>query len=413
MPDNWKRNLAVLSFAQLLTMIGFATYRPFIAYYVQDLGATTFEQATTWVAAFESGNAAAMMLVSPFWGTLADRHGRKLMLIRATGAGALTAFAMGLATTPGQLVALRVLQGVLCGTVSASLAMVATQTPERHLGYALGVMQTVQYVGMSLGPIVGGYAGDALGYRAVFPVSAGVIGVALILVVVFVRERFVPPPKEERTGAQKGSRVAGMLTGTTISLLLTLGAIRLAMGILTPVLSLYVKSLAPDHARVATLAGAVLSVTALTSSLAALAVGRMGDRLGLKRVLLVCSIGVSLTYVPQAFVRTTAQLLVMRAIQGAFVGGMMPMATALLAKSTPSSRRGVVFGVANSVTSGARALGPVLGAAIANSWGMRSAFVTTSVVLLVVSAGIAVGVSPPTASEAEAATLACERASAS
>ena len=394
MADNWKRNLTVLSLAQLLTMIGFGSYRPFMAYYLQDIGAATFEQAIAWLAAFESGNAFAMMLASPFWGTLADRHGRKLMLMRATGAGAVTALLMTFARTPGQLVALRITQGLLCGTVSASLAMVATQTPERHLGYALGVMQTVQYVGHAVGPFFGGLTADSLGYRAVFLASAATIALALVLVVGFVKERFVAPIAEPTTAGRPRSRLRGMLTGTTVVLLLTLGALRFGMAVLTPVLSLFVKSLSPDTTRVATLAGAAVSVTALTSSIAALVAGRLGDRFGLKRVLLVCSLGVAAAYAAQATARTTTQLLLLRAIQGVFVGGTMPMATALLARSTPTSRRGVVFGISNSVTSGARALGPIVGAAVANLLGMRSVFLTAAAIVLGVSAGIGIAVRP-------------------
>jgi DHA1 family multidrug resistance protein-like MFS transporter len=230
--------------------------------------------------------------------------------------------------------------------------------------------------------------------------SAATIGVALLLVVGVVQERFTPPTDPERTGVGARRRLAGMLTGTTLVLLLTLGALRFGMAVLTPVLSLFVKSLTPDHSRVATLAGATLSVTALTSSAAALAAGRLGDRLGLKRVLLVCSFGVAAAYAAQSLAQTTTQLLLMRAVQGVFVGGTMPMATALLARSTPSSRRGAVFGVSNSVTSGARALGPIVGAAVANVWGMRSVFLTTSAIVLAVSIGIGLAVNANVGSEA-------------
>lgn len=125
---NWKRNLIVLSMVQLATMIGFSGYHPFVAYYMLDLGVANAAEAATWMAAFNSGAAVAMMIASPIWGMLGDRHGRKIMLVRATIAGCVFTFLMGMATDPTQLVILRVIQGMFSGTVVAAITLVATGT---------------------------------------------------------------------------------------------------------------------------------------------------------------------------------------------------------------------------------------------------------------------------------------------
>ena len=267
------------------------------------------------------------------------------------------------------------------------------------MGFALGTMQTAQFVGQSLGPVFGGLAADRIGYRSVFPISSGLIACSFLLVALFAQERFVAPSRSPspEDGAGRGRRLLAMLTGTTLALLLALGTLRFAASVLSPVLSLYVKELSMSDRNIATVAGAVLSVTALTSSVAALIFGRLGDRLGLKRVLLVCCVGVALVHIPQALVSNTTQLLALRALQGIFVGGTMPTATALLARNTPGERRGIVFGLSNSVQAGGRALGPVLGAAIANLWGMRSVFLATSAVFFGVASTIALAVRSETA----------------
>jgi len=166
------------------------------------------------------------------------------------------------------------------------------------------------------------------------------------------------------------------------------------MNVVSPVLPLYVKALRPDASHIATLAGATMSVTALTSSLAALAIGRLGDRHGQKPVLIACVLGAVGIYIPQALVSTPWQLLALRAIEGVFVGGMTPASNALLAKSTPASRRGAAFGISASVGSAGRAMGPLAGAAAANGWGMRSAFLATAGVYAIVAAVAALGVRP-------------------
>ena len=277
----WRRNLYVLCFSQLLTMIGFSSYFSFIPYYLQEeLGARTFAEATAWLAVFQTGGAIAMMVSAPIWGSLADRYGRKMMLIRATGAGAILAFVMSLAQSPAQLAAIRVMQGIFCGTVGAATAMVATQTPEEHLGFGLGLMQTAQFLAMAIGPVVGGLAADSLGYRAVFPISSALMAVALLLVLIIVKERFVARPVRRRTGERSRRGLSGSLTRGTWALLASLGTISFAMAVLSPIMSLYIKSLDPSAPRLATLAGTVTSVSAITSSLAAIGIGRLGDKVG-------------------------------------------------------------------------------------------------------------------------------------
>ena len=395
--SRWKRNIIVLCFAQLFTMLGFGAYFPFIPYYMQDLGAANYEEAMSWFAAFQTSGAIAMMVASPVWGRLADRYGRKPMLVRATSAGAILAFTLTLARSPMQLVLVRALQGIFCGTVSASITMVATETPEEHLGMGLGVMQTAQFVGQAIGPLVGGLAADSFGYRAVFPMSSVLMIVALGSIVLLVKERFRPPERQPGPFRLRLGREAlsSFMKRSTVVLLITLGSIRFGAAVLGPILSLYVKSLSPGSTHLATLAGSVVSVSAFTSSAAALGIGHLGDRVGQKLLLIACCIGVALTYVPQAFVSSVWQLLALRALQGAFLGGTIPTATALLARSIEPSKRGTVFGLANSVQAGARAAGPVIGAGVANAWGLSSVFLVTGGVFAIISAMVGALVGAP------------------
>ena len=391
----WKRNAIILCLAQLLTLTGFSSYFSFIPFYIQELGVSDYQEVLSWLATFSSGAAVAMMFSAPLWGSLADRYGRKMMLIRATAAGAILAFLMGLAQSPLQLVILRILQGAFCGTVSASLTMVTTETPEEHLGMWLGMMQTTQFVGHAVGPLIGGLAADAFGYRTVFTISSIMMALSVTMVTFLVKERFQPRKKTARSASGR-ERIATLLTRSTVALLLLLGSVRFATAVLSPILSLYVQSLSADATRIATLAGAVTSVAAITCSLSALAIGRLGDKLSQKAVLIVCSVGLALLQIPQAFVSSASQLLIWRALQGVFYGGTMPTANALLAKSTPSSRRGTIFGLATSVMAGGRALGPIVGAGVAGAWGMPSVFLVTAAAFAVISAiaGFMVKVTP-------------------
>jgi len=386
---SWKRNLVVLCLAQLLTMVGFTSYFPSIPFLIQEMGVTSTSETASWLAAFWSGGSIAMMIASPIWGSLSDRWGRKVMLVRATAAGAILAFVMSLVQTPQQLIVVRVLQGVFCGTVSASITLVATQTPDEHLGFSLGAMQTAQFVGQALGPLVGGVIADALGIRRVFVVSAIMMAVSVTLTITLVREkRQEADPDAAGDQAPQDGFWAGMRTALSrdiLMLLLGMACVSLAYAVVSPIMSLYVQSLAPDSERLSTLAGAAVSVSAVTSAVASLAVGRLGDRHGQKAVLVVCGFCAMAIHIPQAWVNAIWQLLVLRAFQGVFLGGMTPTANALLAKITPEERRGTVFGISSSFSAGGRAVGPAIGAGVAAAFGMPPVFLVTAGIFCMVA----------------------------
>ena len=388
---HWKRNLFVLCAAQFLTLAGFSLYMSFIPYYIQVLGAYTDEAAMSWTAAIQTGGALSMMVAAPVWGSLADRYGRKMMLLRATGAGAVMAFLLGLAVNPAQLLVLRVFQGALCGTAAAAMTLVATGTPDAALGRALGMMQMVSFVSHAVGPFVGGLAADSFGYRAVFPMAAVLILVALLGVIFLVHEdKGSMAVRSRRARFRFGRAMLRNVAGADALILIgALAGTSLAASTLSPVLSLYIKSLAPGSDRLATLAGALTAVSSVTASTAALGIGYFGDRFGQRRALIACTLGVAAVAIPQAFVTTAGQLAILRGVHGMFVGGIMPTANALLAQATTKERRGSVLGLASGAQAGGRALGPTVGAATAAAWGMGSAFLVNGALFLALSALVA------------------------
>jgi len=251
------------------------------------------------------------------------------------------------------------------------------------------MMQTAQFVGNAVGPLLGGMVSDTYGSRTVFWVSSVLMAISLTGILLLVRERRLPERRASMGGRQP--IFAGMrqvLSGGSAALLAALASVSFGAAVVAPTLSLYVQSLAPDAPNVATVAGAVTAASAVTSSLAAFMLGRAGDRLGQRKVLVICLLGSAALFFPQAMVRTPYGLLVVRAAQGAFMGGVMPAGNALLARMTPPGRRGSVFGVANSLQAAGRAVGPLVGAAVGGAWTIQSSFVMAGIVFLAIWAWV-------------------------
>jgi DHA1 family multidrug resistance protein-like MFS transporter len=164
-------------------------------------------------------------------------------------------------------------------------------------------------------------------------------------------------------------RSRALLTVLGIELMMRLGA-----RIREPVLPLFVQTLVPDEARMASLVGLITGLGAATSAVGAVLLGRASDRLSYRTVLLICALGAFVVYIPQFFVTTPVQLLILQAVAGVAMGGGLAAIGALLANLSPEGRQGAVYGLDWSVVSMANGLGPMAGAAVAMGLGLRGPF---------------------------------------
>ena len=391
MAVNWRRNLYALCAAQMLAIVAFSLRAPFLPFYLADLGATSTEAQTLWSGIINAAGAGVMAITAPFWGTIADRYGRKPMLIRAMLAAVITIGLMSLATEVWHLLALRLIEGALTGTVTAATALVAAGTPKDRLGYGLGLIQTAVFSGASLGPLAGGFLGAQIGYRATFLVASAMMAAAALLVFFFVREQFTP---QQRVTTSGRGRVGVWSLVTTSRVLLTMviamAVIRLASSAVQPIMPLFVEQLAHAASGAAsTLSGITLGIAGVTSAISAVVLGRLGDRAGHRRILFWSTLAAGLLYFPMAASQAAWQLIVLQGLFGFAAGGLIPAANALVANHTPPDRRGAVYGMVAAAQSMGGFIGPLVGSVLAASFGFPVALSVTGSLLLGLAAGLA------------------------
>lgn len=368
----WKRTLGVMFTAQLLSAVGFSTIFPFLPNYVERLGAAS-GSTLFWVTAVFSAQALTMMIASPIWGAVADRHGRKLMVERAMFGGAVVILAMAFVQNAEQLVALRAVQGMVTGVVSAAVSLVAATTPRKHMGYAMGLMQTAQWAGVSVGPVIGGVLEYLVGDRMAFVVTAALLLVGGVLVVWGVREDFTPAPggrglrgMVDRWREVLGSRGVALAYGVRFSAWL-------GRNLIVPFLPLFVAGILVDRSFAGIHTGIAIGLASASGTISAIVLGRWGDRIGHKPILVGSAVVVAAAYAPMAAVQRIWQLDLLNVLVGAAVGGVLPAISALLAGYTEPGREGSVYGLDNAVVAGARALAPLLGGAVVATWGVPDA----------------------------------------
>ncbi|MGQ9676421.1 MAG: MFS transporter [Chloroflexota bacterium] len=397
--ESWQRNLYAAWLAQFIAILGFSFVLPFLPLYVQTLGIETLEEAELWSGLLWFGAGVAMAVSAPFWGVLADRVGRKVMVERSMFAGALFVAGMGLASDVNQLLVLRIMQGAFTGTVSASIALVSTVVPRERIGYSLGLMQMAVFAGASIGPLIGGVLADVLGFRVSFALTGALLALAGLLVLFLVDEPFEPRKADGHLG------LSGFLDGIRLTLssrsllplVVVIFSIQVSVQIIGPILPLFVKTLSGEGEYIASTSGAIIAAAGVASAASAIVVGRLSDRVGYRRVLILAAAVAGIIYIPQAFVRSGLELLVLRGILGLFIGCMLPTANALIGLLTPMHRRGSVYGVTASAGAWGQAFGPMLGASVAAGLGIRSVFLVTAAVLVLLSLWVRVAVREPEA----------------
>ncbi|MBI3158167.1 MAG: MFS transporter [Chloroflexi bacterium] len=392
--DPWQRTLAVLFVAQLLTAAGFASIFPFLPLYVEALGSTTGLSVEVASGLVFSASAAAMMIASPIWGSLSDRYGRKVMIQRAAFSGALLLGGMGFVRSAEQLILVRIVQGFLTGVVSANSALLASVTPRHRSGYAMGMLQVALGAGLAAGPLVGGAIADSFGYRPAFYVTGVLLFIAGLLVTFLVREDFIPP--ETPVGARavvRGWRQVLAQPGVSVTYLMRFIS-QMGRMMVVPIAPFFIQSLSTDAARLNTYVGLALGLSAGATTLSAGYLGRLGDGIGHRKVLIACTLLGGLLFLPQGQVGAVWQLLALIALAGVAMGGVIPSISALLANYTHPGQEGAAYGLDNSINAAGGAVAPLLGGAVAAWFGLPAAFTATGILLLAAS-GIAALRLPP------------------
>lgn len=385
----WKITFVASWLAQVCSIIGFSLVAPYLPFYVKFLGVPDDKQAVIWTGWLMSGVGLTMALVAPMWGVLADRYGRKLMVMRSMFGGVVVLGLMGLVQNVYQLLGLRILQGVLTGTVSASVALVASVVPRRRSGYALGLMQTALMVGNSLGPWIGGHCAKTFGYRLPFLISAGFLLIGGLLTLFGVHEEF--DPEEART-AEGAESLLAVLRLPGFTTMLALVFMMMFVGSFTgPVLPFYIRRLGnlTDLQAAATTAN-ISALWAVAAGVSAAVLGRLSDRLGHSRILMVCLAANGLVLFPHALVRTNMQLLTMRLLSATADAGISPSVNALIRSLVPRHAVGKAFGIVQSCSNTGWGLGPMVGSALAVHLGLRLPFVVVGTGVCLLSAFAAI-----------------------
>ncbi|KMK77348.1 MFS transporter [Alkalihalobacillus pseudalcaliphilus] len=391
---NWRRNLWILVACQFFVTSAMTMIIPFLPLYLKELGLENETSIGIWTGVIFGANFLTAFLFAPFWGRMADRYGRKSMILRSGFGMAIIIALTGFATGPISLLLLRLLNGMVSGFIPASIGLVSTNTPKQHVGYALGILQAGAVAGGILGPLLGGLMAEMFGYRMIFFITGFSILIAALVCLLFVKENFKAPAKSQ----VKTNTIEDFKKVTSKKPVLALFGvvlvIQLAVMGINPLLSIYVIELTPAQ-NTAFYAGLTVAVLGFSNMMSSAFLGRVSDKVGAHNVLIWAMLGVAMLAIPQAFVTDIWQLIVLRFMQGICVGGLLPAANALIRLHSIEGMESRTYGFSNSAMYLGNMIGPVVGGWIVTASSMSTLFLISATLLLINVALVKGKVLPP------------------
>ncbi|WP_223070479.1 MFS transporter [Paenibacillus caui] len=377
--ETWKRNLWLLWIGSFITSASYSMVIPFLPLFLLQIGVK--QQTEMWSGLLFSAAFLAGAISSPYWGSLADKYGRKPMIVRAGFVLCVVYVLTAFVTNPYQLLALRITQGLLSGFIPGAIALVGTNTPEQKVGYALSMMSTATATGSIMGPLLGGIIARIVDNRTAFASAGVLVFLATLLVIFWVKEeKFVPG--KGRSSVLNAVKIAAGNRSLLIVLLLTM-LTSLSIMTIEPVLSLYIVDMGGSVENASLVAGIVFSLSGVASILFAPYWGKKADKTGFMKVLLTGLFFGGLLTLAQIPFQNIWGFSITRFIYGAFFCAVFPALNGMVVHFTSPDFRGRAFGLNQTANQMGGMLGPLLGGFIGGIGSVQTVFWTTGGLLII------------------------------
>jgi MFS transporter, DHA1 family, multidrug resistance protein len=342
LPNDWRRNVWALTLTVFISFVGFQFFSPFLPLYIRELGVTDPAKIALWAGAQAAVTPAMSGLLSPVFGRLADRFGRKMMLIRSLIGFVVIVAAMGLVTSVEQLFLARVVMGLFAGFTPMVMALATTSAPKDKVPAAIGMVQSAQLLSVAVGPAIGGYVASHFGIRYAFFATAGLCALALVGLIVLFQE--VAPaagaPRQPASRMPLSDVFKYPNFAVVMALLFVAQFIDRGLALLIP---LQVAHL-PGIEKIAATSGAIVSIGAIAATTSANVAARLAREVPAARILLIGLLLGGPLCAAMALPRGWVLLLVLRLFTGLCLGAAITLTYSLGAAIVPAEHRGAAFG---------------------------------------------------------------------
>lgn len=407
------RNVWIITLAMMTLAICYTMLVPFLPVYLLELGVDK-DLVALWSGAIFSITFFIAGLMAPIWGKIADKHGKKMMAVRAGFAIGISYIFLGLAQGPWQLLAARAFQGFANGFMPAAMTMVSLSVVDSQVGAALGIFQTGLILGNVVGPFMGGLVESIVGMRPVFIVSGLIVALATAAVLFLVKEPNMKAASAERQAAlskevdtsdqldvassdlkddqpkaKKAARSSSIISdfkfvaknGILVQLLWLYFFVQCAIMMLQPILALYVGEMKGTMEGAAMLSGIILSIGGMAGTITTNLWVRYGQKKGYFRVIFLCFVGGGTVLLLQSLPFGVLWFGALQILVGSFLVGVNPSLSAAITLNTDPNFRGRIFGMTTTAQQFGSMVGPLFASVVSTFLGMHWVFTLTGILL--------------------------------
>jgi DHA1 family multidrug resistance protein-like MFS transporter len=383
---HWRRNLFAITGACFIGFTGFTLVMPFLPLYFTQLGLTDVGDIAFWSGISLGITPAMTAMLSPLWGKLSDRFGRKIMVERSLICFVITMVMFAYVTKPWHVFAIRAFQGLFAGYGALGLAMAAESAPPGKMASAIGMVQTAQRLGPALGPVIGGVLAQLVGLRNAFFFASAFYLIGLLLVFFMYHEPKTQPAKAvESTGKTRVTFRNVLAFQHFVLLMGVIFAVQFVDKSLGPILPLYIAELGVTPDRVPIVSGILFGVLAATASVGHHLTGKMLKAHPPRTIIGVVSAIAGVAILLFVWQPSIAILIAAIAVFGVTVGIGMTAAYATAGGIIPHNARATGFGFLTSASLSGLALSPIASGFVA-ARSIRLVFAIDAVLLALIAA---------------------------
>lgn len=337
-------------------------------------------QVAPWIAAISSVSWLLALPLAPFWGVLADRYSRKLIVVRSAAIEAVIFAGWAVSTSPGMVLAFMVLNGFILGNTGVMLAIQASTTPKQRLAIAIGIVSAGSPAGRALGPISGALLVHLVDVRGMLLFGAGISAAIALLLTVLLPDGVHERPADVRVLSMLRGALAEIASRPVLwRLFVAMTAAQVGVWAMNPYVPIYIARLAPADA--VTAVGLILSGVGLAAAIASPLWGLAMPRFGFVAVLSTASIGSSAALIVAGLSHALPVLAAGLVVNGVFTAATLTAVLAVMAATASPERRGAVLGQVMFPFYIGGVIGPLIGAA-AFAFGQAAVFGIAALLVL-------------------------------
>jgi DHA1 family multidrug resistance protein-like MFS transporter len=383
--EPWRRSQYIVVMTVAMSQVGSDLTQPFLGLYVRELGMTNPADASLWAGLAVAAGPIGSTIMGPLWGSMADRFGRKAMVMRALIMVSLLQMVQAFAPDAHWLVAARLVHGMFAGFSAMAMALAVTLGPRERMGEAIGMVQAAQLLPTAIGPLLGGMLSDHFGLRTNFFVTGAYLLIPICVMFFLVQERDYTEPGEEPGATKKPAQRVSLWSYLAIpgfaAALGVLFVARFCDKALPPILPLFLAEIDTPKAQLGTITGLIVSLGAIAAGCSATLYGRWARPENTRRLLLTALGGGAVCSVLLGLSSTWQQVLVLRLGLGLLAGGTLSLGYALGARLAPPERSGLTLGILASCGQLGSASAPLL-AGVLGGAGLHLVFFANAVAYL-------------------------------